>query len=95
VHDISWQAIHDTHSFAYLTHILKQLCTLLLEEATLIAQPPIENKYISHLVAEVHVGAIPEGVRLFIDIILKRRKIYFKVYQAHFLPFLIQRSVSL
>jgi hypothetical protein len=70
-----------------LTHIIKLVCTQLLEEATLIAQPQIEYTYIDHQVAEVHAGAIPEGIRLFIDIILKGRERYFEVYQAHSLPF--------
>ena len=70
-----------------LTHILKLVCPQLLEEATLTAQALIENMYIGNQVAEVHAGAIPEGTRLFLDIILQGRKRYFEVYQAHSLLF--------
>jgi len=82
VHDIYWQAVYDTHSFAYLAHILKQVCTQLLEGATLIAQLPIENTYICHQVAEVHAGAM-----IFIDILLKGSERFFEAYQVHSLPF--------
>jgi len=70
------------------------VCTQLLEEANLIAQPLIKNTYICHQVAEVHAGAIPEGLRLFIDILLKGSERYFEAYQVHCLPFLIQMSVG-
>jgi hypothetical protein len=63
------------------------VCTKLLEEATVIAQPPIENTYIGHHVVEIHAGAMPEGIKLFIDIIIEGRKRYFEVYQAYSLPF--------
>ena len=95
MHDIYWQVVYKTHSFAYLTHILKQMCTQLLEKATLIAQPLIENTYICHQVTEFLAGAIPEGLKLFIDILLKGSERYFEAYQVDSLPFFIQISVGL
>jgi hypothetical protein len=68
------------------------VCKQLLEEATLIAQLPIENKCISYQVAEFRAGAIPEGIRLFIDILLKGRKRYFEFYQAHSFFFFFFRN---
>jgi hypothetical protein len=82
VHDIYWQAVHDTHSFAYLAHILKQVCTRLLGEATLTAKLPNENTCICHQVAEFHAGAM-----IFIDILLKGSERFFEAYQVHSLPF--------
>ena len=63
------------------------MCTQLLEEATLIAHPLIENTYICQQVAEVLAGAIPEGLRLFIDILLKGSERYFEAYKVHFYLF--------
>jgi len=71
------------------------VCTQLLEKATLIAQPLIENKYICHQITEFHAGAIPEGLKLFIDIILKGSERYFEAYQVNSLLFFIQKSVGL
>jgi hypothetical protein len=65
------------------------VCQQLLEEATLIVQPPTENTLICHQVAEFHAGAIPEGIRLFFDICLQGSERYFEVYQAHSLPIFV------
>lgn len=46
----------------------------LLEDGTLITLLPIENMYI---IAKFHAGAIPEGIRLFIDTLLKGQERYF------------------
>ena len=83
MHDIYWQVVHDTHSFACSYAYFKQMCMQLLEDATLIALLPIENIYI---IAKFHAGAIPEGIRLFIDTFIKGRERYFEIYQAHSLP---------
>jgi hypothetical protein len=58
------------------------VCTQLLEEATLIVQLPIENRYICHQVAEVHAGA-----KIFIDTLLMGSEKLFEAYQVHSLPF--------
>jgi hypothetical protein len=48
-----------------LTHVQKEVCQQLLEEANLIVQQPTKNTLIYHQVAEVHAVSKPEGIRLF------------------------------
>jgi hypothetical protein len=50
----------------------------------------VEDMYIYYAVATVHATATLKSIKLFIDIPLKAADRYFKLYQAHSLPFSIK-----
>jgi hypothetical protein len=70
-----------------LSKLLQQVNLHLAKGTSMLTGLRIEDMYIYYSVAAVHATATLNSISLFIDIPLRAADRYFKLYQAHSLPF--------